>query len=449
MTKRTEAVGHSTVLNPDLPPDAIHGGRSVDVSTTTQLTEDQKVFKKLGLGMRECAHIDTSSQGVRAIIHGLKDRKFEPGWFRKILLWLSSLGGQQYKKAIKQFRVSQILHEGGEGGKKFLEALGKCILLCDPESEDLLSVYQAAYDLLAGAESATRIDFFINKLLLPCAEQLVGSDETALDETALGKNFSRFCSLNEFCQKNEFCQEFEQCHNIDIDKRIRDMFKGNENVQKMLNAWASRCGEDLILKNDPAPLRAIAPLTPYFNETYTLFFGREIPTQTAHDKFLKCFGENEEDQERNFRALVDKLKEISLESQDYAYSTLDEAQGQYNVYSFLKEAQGQYNAYSFLGEGDTQRQYNVYYRQYFCNKCREVFGKNSESLQIAKNISEMMHSRDKEYAALRFLFVGFAVAVGCPADVDLLEIIDEAMSEQEDADAGGSVPEQENADEVF
>ncbi|MDR0715636.1 MAG: hypothetical protein LBF25_02600, partial [Puniceicoccales bacterium] len=161
MTKRLEGEGRSTGLSSTPSSDATHGGRSVNTGTV-QLTRDQKVFKKLGLGDREYAHLDASLQIIQNIANGLQSRKFEPGWFKKILLWLGSLGGQQYKKAVKQFRMSQILKENGNG---FLEDLGKGILLCDPG--DLLVVCKAAYDLLAVAGSGTRKDFFINKLLLP------------------------------------------------------------------------------------------------------------------------------------------------------------------------------------------------------------------------------------------------------------------------------------------
>jgi hypothetical protein len=177
----------------------------------------------------------------------------------------------------------------------------------------------------------------------------------------------------------------------------------------MLNALVSSCAEVLILKNDPAPLKAIAPITSYFDMFFdSSLVDPEILTPTVHSKFLGCFGKNREDQEKNFRDMVDVLKAINLEFQSAKISSSDPKA----------------------------------HERYLCDKYREAFSKNSEFLRIARNICELC-STDSENIGANFLEEGFAAVISWPAGMkDLLDIMDPSLL-MDDAE------KQEGADETL
>jgi hypothetical protein len=206
---------------------------------------------------------------------------------------------------VKQFTVKTAT---AKSQGLFLNVLAAAIKSCD--SEELPQVLPVVHDLLA-ANPAARRDFFINKLLIPCLGEVhmeASKSGNEIDIKNFVENYKRYSTIEKLCLGNGMqCTTEENTQITPLHLTDKDYISLTK--EAIYRAITSPTNErDLHLQN----LQHMKSL-PRATRLCELHF--EI-VDSVHGDFtslLGCFGEEQEKQLGNFKALVDGLRNIANE----------------------------------------------------------------------------------------------------------------------------------------
>jgi hypothetical protein len=280
------------------------------------LTEHQKALKdKFGLNEHACAVFDAESPDVKTFVKDSKGGKFDPNILKRFLLWLcNGIGGPKYDAAVQQFRTEMAAtkNKGLFRGEEFQTTLATAINSCD--SNELPHVLSVVHDLLA-ADPEVQRDFFINKLLIPCLNEIprdISETGTEIDAKSLIGKYGKFLAVNDFCVNNniepnqtERSQFHLGAHSKLSDKKLsftitRAMYYaifGSENERNLCSQYLKDTQSSRLCLNVLGNNSVCFEAFDEMNNDLT--------------SILQGFGENQNEQIASFKAVVEALRNIS------------------------------------------------------------------------------------------------------------------------------------------
>jgi hypothetical protein len=217
---------------------------------------------------------------------------------------------------VKQFTVKTAT---AKSQGLFLNVLAAAIKSCD--SEELPQVLLVVNDLLA-ANPAARRDFFIQKSLIPCLDEMNGAISSQLGATSCRedranvKNFIendiKFSAINKFCLENKMqCvrDEIGQAKSLSLKAKQLGVLVPRIMYCAITSPESERDSYLQYLQNMRSSYLKIK-----VDEVADVCFHAFDAMHGDFTSLLGCFGKNREEQVRNFDALVDGMRGVSIEA---------------------------------------------------------------------------------------------------------------------------------------
>jgi hypothetical protein len=326
----------STQKPPQDRPNIRAGARSGELRTDS--SHGEKIKKKLGLSQRTCEVLSETIKSERAegIVKQLGNVKL--GWLEKFLMkWRAgrSLLDILHIKRDKSWKQNYRTARGALRAKLsglakdtwFLDDLAKAVSKLD--GQDFNNALEEIYNLLGG-DTANRRDFFINKLLIPCAQGLKAEAEKLKNESQGESSKDAFIGrYKNFLARNKFfldhgveCTAEENEQVTDIIKQVTDIIKDASIEIACRKSIEGSIFAFLATKSPEERKKHLADMCIFVNLSEAGCFYVEggaayncmlmFISNEKCDELLKCFGEgNSETQIANFKKLIDDLRSIS------------------------------------------------------------------------------------------------------------------------------------------
>jgi hypothetical protein len=224
----------------------------------------------------------------------------------------NGFGGPKYDAAVQQFRTEMAAtkNKGLFRGEEFQTTLAAAIKSCD--SNELPQVLSVVHGLLA-ADPEARRDFFVNKLLIPCLNEIprdISETGTEIDAKSLIGKSENLLTINGFCVSKKV--ELSAAEGEQIEKLIPTEAQLTFTIAKAICGAITDSGSerDLCLRY----LKHVRSSA--LTSGNGALVGMHFETFDAMEKngdfpnLLQCFGTERNEQIKNFKSLVDGLYSI-------------------------------------------------------------------------------------------------------------------------------------------